>query len=332
MNNLELSKNFIYDSKEYCLYLMNNESLIEQELFLESFYKSFGFRKQLDIKWLNWFYNNNPLGLCNNYILIDIEKVSWIGGFGYSKVAYLMNGIKGIGGLGINGFINPEYEGKGLYTKLISLSLEADNPNNEIYFSFPHKNNLPSIKGHLKSGWKNFISLTFLEINIEVNKLIFSDAICVEQPENLKYLDFELFNDNSSLSFIRNFDFLYWRFITRPNKTYKYLQIKIGMDIGYMVLGFYEKLDGTKRCQIIDYRTTSELCLSQLIYKAYEVAILNKCMILDVLINPASVTCELYLSLGFIPRNEGYELLTFSKLPVKLQNEMLITYGDFDTV
>ena len=332
MIELNLVEIFDNNTQKYGVYLMNNQSVQEQKWFMDSFYRSFGIRKHLNLNWFNWFYNLNPCGTCRNYVLIDMEKGTWIGGFGFAKIPYRLNELNSIGGLAVNGFINPGYEGKGLYTKLISRGLGLESSKERILFSLPHASNLASIKGHLKSGWERLTGLSFMEIKVDKSKSKPNHAVCLDQPEDLETLNFNLFNQDNVFEFMRNYNFLFWRFISRPNKKYSFLKVEMDEHIGYMVLGFYEPINGCKRCQIADYRYTAKSCLLELINSAYLVALQNKCNILDVLISENCEPYDLFSSAGFAPGKEGYELLTYTTNPVELDNTSLITYGDLDTI
>ena len=314
------------------VFLMNNESQEQQLLFLESFYKSFGLRVQLNLTWFNWFYIQNPLGYCNNYILLDLTKNQWIGGFGFAKKSYFANGNRVVGGLGVNGFVNPGYEGLGLYTELIATGLEEENYLESGAFAFPHNRNIASIKGFLKSGWQSSVRLSFIETKIEGQGKDDAQIIYTSNPRDLNKIDFERIEIFSEPNFTRNYPELSWRYLDRPDKQYKYLTMTSSEEMGYMILGNYVTKDGSERCEIADYRFSSPEVLHRLIKKAKFVAAEEKYQILDVLINPDSQCHVIFHDHGFKGRDEGYELLTYCRKPLVLPRDIAVSYGDFDVV
>lgn len=318
---------------KFGVHLMDNTSDLEVELFLNSFYNSFGFRTQFNRRWFDWFYLENPNGLCNNYLLLDLESNNWIGGFGFAKVNYLFQGKQKIGGCAINGFINSGYEGMGLYTELIKSGLKQESFLERIAFSYPHSKNIASQKGHLKSGWNEFLRLSFLEMELKKTKIILSKKLEIyEDIELFRKFNFVNLFINNEFSFCRSFDFLNWRFFNRPDKKYSLLAIDAGIYIGYMILGYYRTSTGKFRCHIADYQYSHQVVLLNLIEKARDTAIEKGCQVLDVLINLKSDAIQVFTENDFVLRDEGYNLMTYSEKKIELPLNCHIAYGDFDVV
>lgn len=125
--------------------LMDTSDEKEINKFLISFYKSFGLRYSLDFNWFNWYYNNNPVGKCLNYTLLN-DKDDIVGAFGYFKFNYRLNKVSKKGVISVNGFINPDYTRMGLYTELIYESLKDIHKSYDLAFSYPHSDNIGSVK------------------------------------------------------------------------------------------------------------------------------------------------------------------------------------------
>lgn len=328
----DLIYRFEIQGHAYGILLMDNHSHLQQSLFLTSFYKSFGFRPQFDLTWFKWFYLENPLGQCNNYVLIDVDSNNWIGGFGFAKKAYLHNGVKIVGGLGVNGFINPGYEGQGLYTTLISVGLFQEHFRQRAAFSFPFSGNFASIKGHLNSGWQSSIDLCFLESKTNLQIIDDPLTLCKDNFKRVKEIDLGKMTQVSSLYFSRTHDELEWRYVKRPDKQYKYVTINSGPDRGYMILGDYVNKNGSKRCEIADYRYNSLEAMERLIRKARIVAAQNSYDAVDVLVNPKSICHKIFSREGFHERGDGYTLLTYSTEAFTIPDQITLNYGDFDVV
>ena len=330
--HINLLRTFETPDQSYGVFLMDNESREQQLLFLDSFYKSFGIRAQLELTWFDWFYIRNPLGFCNNYILLDLANHHWIGGFGFAKKSYFANGNRVVGGHGVNGFVNPGYEGRGLYTKLIATGLEQEHYLERAAFSFPYNRNIASIKGHLKSGWQSAISLSFLEAIIDGQGQDDAGIVCSSDPRDLNKVDFERIEIFSELNFTRSHSEMSWRYAERPDKQYKYLTMTSSENMGYMILGHYVTEKGSERCEIADYRYSSPEVLHRFIKKAKFVAAEGKYKFLDVLINPDSPCHAFFHNHGFTKRGDGYELLTYCMKPLALPKDIAVSYGDFDVV
>ncbi len=180
---------------------MDNQNEVCKHLFLDSFYKSFGFRSEVDLNWFDWYYLKNPIGKCNGYFLKDAKNNTIIGSFSFAKIQYYENGRTKTGGLAVNGFISKGYEGKGLYTSLIAAGLEKESENIDCFFSFPHKNNAASIKGHLKSGWKPSINLEFVEILVGSSTKMSVRLDVHDEKTELANIDFSEFDRDSNRCF-----------------------------------------------------------------------------------------------------------------------------------
>ena len=332
MSNLPFIETFVIKKKAYGIYLMNNFSQHEITLFLKSFYNSFGFRSGLDKDFFNWFYTKKPSGYCNNYVLVDVEKDNWIGGFGFSKSNYLINGEMFKGGLAVNGFINPGYEGLGLYTKLISCAVNKEEFQERVAFSFPHSANVASIKGHTKNGFSLLSKLEFYETLIIGGGLDGDGEIQENDFSALLTLDFEEFLYEREFSFTRSYEELNWRFAIRNDKNYSLLVINENALNGYIILGYYKTASAVNRCHIADYRYNSIDTLIELIKRAKRLAKEKKCNVLDILINPVSDLINIFIEDGFKSRKEGYNLFTYSQINHSIPNSASVTFGDFDVV
>ncbi|HYF67651.1 MAG TPA: hypothetical protein VD884_05925 [Ohtaekwangia sp.] len=312
---------------------MNNTLQEDVDRFFVSFYNSFGFRSHLEKNWFNWFYTQNPDGLCNNYILVDLDSSRWIGGFGFGKKRYLVDGAEVCGALAVNGYINSGYEGRGLYTELIKTVLDNEMLSDRIAFSFPHGNNIPSIKGHIKNGWVNYVALQFLDINVRKVEPDVPEVKITNNIDALHRFDFNQVNKGDGFCFVRTAEHLKWRFFERPDKEYTLLtMVTDGKTEGYMFLTKYKTKEGILRCQIADWGYASQEILLKLIDKARFAGSQMGCHILDVLINPDALSVKFFYAKGFLARAEGYQLLTYSKANRQLPLAAEVTYADFDVI
>ena len=309
------------------------DTLNEEEInnFLISFYKSFGLRSNFNFNWFNWFYNENPLGKCRNYILTN-ENRDIVGGFGYSLFNYSFKGVSKIGVIGINGFINPDYTGLGLYTQLISETLKDVHRSYDLAFSFPHSDNKASIKGHINSDWKHIKKLDFYvkKINSEEN-LHPNKNIIISKIEALKEFDF---NSSRDSFFIKNYERLDWRFYKRPDKNYKTLIYKRNNNIiGYIIYTLYNDKDGSHRCQVADYDYLEKIAFIQLIDELSLIGKKYNYSTIEFLVNEDHSDTKVLTDLSFVKKKESYEMfINGSQTGFNETRNFKFEFGYFDVI
>lgn len=330
MKSNEILEKITLKNKMFEIRLLQNDDNLTIQLFLQLFYDCFGFREHLDINWYNWFYIENPFGNCNNYGLYDKMRNKLIGTFGFSWIAYTVNGKDYRGKLAVNGMISKEYTGQGLYSLLIEKTSQIEARNFSILFSFPHCNNKPSSKGHYNAGWNFNQKCHFYSKNVRNIKNAFNVKFGTDCKDFLN-IWYGSYLTNDSFSFNRDNDWLNWRFFKRPNKLYHYV---VSEDLnktinGYMILGFY-KNQTNKRCQIVDYRIQNSSALHDLLRCAENVAFENKCNILDIMLSDLSSDLDTFKKNSFEKNPEYYELLVYSSSNVNFKIDPLL--GDFDCV
>ncbi|CAM3324451.1 GNAT family N-acetyltransferase [Empedobacter stercoris] len=117
--------------------------------FLESAAISHKHNKVKDEEWFNWKFRDNPYGEAILACAIDNEKI--IGCVALGKHVLNIKGIKYSCALSYETFVHPNYQGKGLFKKLILLAEEeAIKQEIQVLINFPNSNSLP---GFLKMNW-----------------------------------------------------------------------------------------------------------------------------------------------------------------------------------
>lgn len=312
--------------------LMDTKNRNEINKFLSSYYKSFGLRYSLDFKWFNWYYNDNPCGKCQNYILTN-ENNDIIGAFGYSIFNYTFKEVGKLGVIGVNGFINPEYTGLGLYTELISETLKDIHRNYELAFSFPHCNNIGSVKGHINSGWVFSKSFHFYVKNLNTlnNVIIDNNALESDFKELINYR----FSKTLSMVFIKNFEWLNWRFYERPDKDYHLVIYKNNRNIvrGYIIYTYYKDINNLIRCQIADYDYNDINVYQTLLNKVMQVAYKHDCSTVELLVNDDHSDTEILVKESFVRKDECYKMFLNGELS-KFTNskDFKFEFGYFDVI
>lgn len=325
---MELISTLQNNNENFDVFIMDNKNKCERQEFFECFYSSFGPRFSLNENWFDWYYLKNPYGICDNYLLLN-KKMKIIGAFGYAKNMFYLSNILHKGILGINGFINPNYAGRGLYTDLMINSLTHLRSMFDYGFSFPHGKNIGSIKGHIKSDWKLFKKAVFLKYPVNNSQKNIKPSIII-QKEITELFDYE-FKKNQYSFFYKTFDWIKWRFHERPDKKYGAITIsnETNFNSGYLIYTFYTDSSG-KRCQVADYEYYSKYDFSKLLDYIIDFAISSNCISVEFLVNEEHEDTQILLEKGFLISEEHYLMFTYGN--IQIPTDIKIEYGCFDVV
>lgn len=126
----------------------------EDNYLINSFLESLSLSHKHDIvkdeEWFNWKFKHNPYGEAILACAIDDDKI--IGCVALGKHILNVKGVKYYCALSYETFVHPNYQGKGLFKKLISLAeQEAIKQDIQVLINFPNSNSLP---GFTKMTWK----------------------------------------------------------------------------------------------------------------------------------------------------------------------------------
>lgn len=274
----------------------------------------------------------NPTGQSRHYILADLITGRWIGGLGFAPNHYLVNNEMRTGVLAVNGFINPGYENQGLYTRLFSFCLQKETAGGRFIFGFTHSKNIASRKGVLKSGWKEYGKMSFLQLDPRTKSQHQGKVIVTDDAGPFNTLNYQTVENHTGFAFRRCYEYFRWRFETRPHKRYIYLTVDPVIGVGYMILGFYTTPLGNKLCQIVDFGWSQETCFVPLVHKACEIAVSESCDILDMLVMNGSGTEKSCLEQHMIRRDEGYDMYYYTADNNALPDLKHVTYADNDVI
>ena len=321
-----------YLSKKLNLGYLNTNNEDEILLFLKSFYKSFGKRVGLDNNWFKWYYINNPFGICENFVLTDDISKQLIGAFGFSPAQIrIKDQIKNIF-IGVNGFINDPYTGKGLYTKLIKTGLNVLGSNEVLFFSFPHQNNLASIKGHEKSGWESIIKLQFLSKDLKLSTTRKKKPSDLKITENFTDLINYNFSSNAQ-GFLKSWNWIKWRFLERPDKDYHAIVLNQGNSVKAYVIYTLYKSPFNLRAQVTDYEVSNDLFLEPILNELELKTIEQGADTLEFLVNRNSEEAEQIKTNGYNYINDGYEMFQVKDYKDQgLDLKMKVDFSFFDVV
>lgn len=267
---------FLYKDLELTHVLLDISTETEMSMYFSLFQACFGKRPNISdeaFKWLNY-------KLCGteNYNFGFLHNGKLIAAYGLLPSDIRVNSKILKAALCTNVMTDPEYAGKGLFSKIGELSIQYIKVKGiSLCVGIPNEN---AIKGHLNIGWQKFQNIDFFEISKKdyPNNLNSNAEIFAIDKFNFRDFEFDVFFDNKyDFHFLRNSNWLNWR-TSKPNTMYEKFFIKSCDTVqGYMILKKYIDVQANiKKLHIVDYAYSSILFFEQLINHAIIFALKNE--------------------------------------------------------
>lgn len=206
---------FIFDYK-------TDTSLISS--FIESASLAHGI-PQKTTEWFLWKFRDNPFGEAILACARDNNKI--VGCVAYGLHFFMIENKILKGGLSFETFVHPDYQRKGLFSKLIELAEnEIKKSGIDFIMNFPNTN---SLRGFQSKGWKKIdVSEYWMKPRSYFNMLLYSmDLRKGFNPNvsNIEQLKREFITKNvldRTTNYISEIysEYLNWRFFTYPNAEY----------------------------------------------------------------------------------------------------------------
>lgn len=179
-------------------------------------------------EWFHWKFEQSPYGKSILACAFDEDRVAGCVAYGLGIVEY--NAVRYKCALSYETFVHPDYQGQGLFKKLIALAEdEAKKQGVSFLYNFPNSNSLPGFK-HM--GWicRNDIQLykiRFLRLASVIFHLTDLKKEFVPQPSNIKEIGsipLDNVQDGEArkgvITPVWTKEYLVWRFFTFPNRRY----------------------------------------------------------------------------------------------------------------
>lgn len=247
----------VLDSKSY---MNGNENSI-----ISLFQKAFN--RQLSYDYWIWRYLKNP-NTDTNLINLAWDNNKVVAHYAVSPVKIYVGGKRYNAALSMTTMTDPDYQGRGLFTKL---AMELYNNNNntlDIIFGVPNDNSLMGFTQKL--NFKLIKEIPMLKTNIVDRK--YKDNIkCVEVYEFDESFDdfFTTITKKYSIIMSRDSKYLTWRFLSNPENDYKiFAYIEEDKVLGYIVVKVYNGGESPTG-DIVDVLVSSEIVLRDLINKSF---------------------------------------------------------------
>lgn len=223
--------------------------------FIESFLNSASLAHKQPIKtkeWFKWKFECNPYGKAILACAFDQETVAGCVALGLGIASYRGKTIKCA--LSYETFVNPSYQGKGLFKKLISLAEDACKKNEVDYlYNFPNSNSLPGFK-HM--GWNHIPNEIEYRIkivkpfNLIVNYKSLKKGFVADKNINSdNQLMYDIVSppiNSEVVTPIWTQEYIKWRFLELPHSRYV-----IYNDLSYIGIARVGYRGKIKECQIL---------------------------------------------------------------------------------
>ena len=195
-------------------------------------------------EWFKWKFQDSPFGAS---VLCYAETRNGIiaGSVAYGMYDMTVDQQKIKTALAYENFVHPDFQGKGLFTKLIRKVMEETQKQGvDILFVFPNKNALP---GYKKLGWQQVNCINFWVRPASLSSVFkFSPALLKKAFKADKVSEINI-ADKSHVPFLqlnklkgsqgnwitphRSKEYLLWRFFTLPIYNYKIIKTDYGTAI-----------------------------------------------------------------------------------------------------
>lgn len=179
--------------------------------------------------WFHWKFEQSPYGKAIMACAFEGERVAGCVAYGRGIVRY--QGKDWVCALSYETFVHPDYQGHGLFKKLISLAeQEMEKAGIQFLYNFPNAN---SITGFKHMGWICRNDINFFKVRINNILKVLGHLSDLKKPflpnsSNLGEIfknslygltsDYDI--DYNTITPIWTKEYIQWRFFTFPNREY----------------------------------------------------------------------------------------------------------------
>jgi len=191
--------------------------------FLRSAALAHGHKEVKSEEWFMWKFKHNPFG--EAILACAEENGEIVGCVAYGIQPFWLKGKVITGSLAFESFVHPQYQRKGIFKKLISLSeKETKMRGIEILFAFPNSNSLPGFERmnwtrlSISEYWIKGASIFTIALNLTGIRQGFKP-----NPSNLQILNIPTNfqqKPQENLTSVITLEYLKWRFFTHPVAEY----------------------------------------------------------------------------------------------------------------
>lgn len=199
-----------------------------QKLFFETY------QTELKSELWQWRFFGNPFGVSN--IKLAFDENTLVGHYAVSPVEAIISNKKIVLAHSLTTMIHPEYQGRGLFSKMASELYE--NIKNDDYFAvwgFPNNN---SYYGFVKNlNWSPIVDIPILSCK----KAGQFTSQRLEIQKGFRGIVFEDYVDTTYNQLLKSDKYINWRYINHPVNNYECLQLKDKHSVvkGFVIFKIY---------------------------------------------------------------------------------------------
>ena len=181
--------------------------------------------EKFSLEWWRWKYHENPFGKPLGWIAKASQSKKIIGIRFFWPWIFHLNGENKLFYQAVDTAIDPDFQRKGIFSKLSKIALSEISNHSTFIYNFPNKNSYPA---YIKLKWENIKSNYWFKIPISIPKMILN--ISCNRHCNIDKI--EKYNVKRSKIYIPAIPNLYstswinkivqWRFGKKPNCDYYY--------------------------------------------------------------------------------------------------------------
>ncbi len=204
----------------------------DEKHILKLFKSAFG--KELSIEYWRWRFLDNPVNQLMIKLMWDADRL--VGHYAVSPIVFNVNKKKTLTALSMTTMTDPEYAGKGIFTKLASELYFNESENNGLkaVWGFPNNNSHFAFINKLQ--WRDLEKIHTLSLPVE--KISKDLGSAIKPTNHFVQGHVKAFNQITALQKIKldkSLDYLNWRYLNNPSNKYIILEKEVG-DINYFAV------------------------------------------------------------------------------------------------
>lgn len=212
------------------------------------------FHKEMPMDYWQWRFMQNPIR--KTFIKLMWHDDKLVGHYAVCPVYLLVDGEQTLTGLSMTTMTHPDYNGKGIFSKLAN-SLYADavklNTLNAVW-GFP---NINSHAGFIKNlGWTDLPVIPNFSLPITEQRYLKStnSQFGITQSFTQKHeLAYKLLSQNFAVNVLKDSSYLNWRYINNPTNNYTIFEFDDQSLAYFAITKMYENNLNQKEIDIVEF-------------------------------------------------------------------------------
>ncbi len=260
------------------------------------------FAREISPSVWDWLNSKCPTGRNRTSLVEDVKSGQLVASYSLLPIRLRFNGQETKASLCTNVNTHPDYQGRGLFTKLGRYALAGEaQQTTRVSLGMPNRKAYP---GHMAVGWQVMCPLPFL-VKHHCSSRHHSCREVESFDSRMDQFHARL-SERFSFIILKDHAFMNWRVAERPGRQYTRFVCEEGQELrGYVVLKQFEE-QGYRKAHILDIHADSSEILRELLAAAESLA--QGQDELNLWTNPHNPYANEFLACGFSER-ESQDLL-----------------------